>query len=68
MGIGTLGGGDFFQVGLENSSEYESQTNKKNFFVSCSYGLGKFQISWGTSVFGGPNFYFGKGRLGHFLP
>ena len=52
MGIGTLGGGDFFQVGLENSSEYESQTNKKNFFVSCSYGLGKFQISWGTSVLG----------------
>ena len=30
MGIGTLGGGDFFQVGLENYSEYESsQANKK---------------------------------------
>ena len=32
MRIGTLGGGDFFQVGLENSmyknSEYKSQTKK----------------------------------------
>ena len=32
MGIGTLGGGDSFEVGLQNSvyknSEYESQTKK----------------------------------------
>ena len=32
MGIGTLGGADFFEVGLENSmfknSEYKSQTKK----------------------------------------
>ena len=31
------------------------------FFVSCSYELGKFQISWGPSVLGGPNFLFGRG-------
>ena len=34
MGFGTLGGGEFFQVGLENSlykknSEYESQAKKE---------------------------------------
>ena len=40
----------------------------KKFFVSCSQGLGKFQTSWGPSVQGGPNFLFGRGRLGHFLP
>ena len=38
MGIGTLGGGDFFQVGLENflykNSEYESQ--QKNDY-KCSF-------------------------------
>ena len=43
MGIGTLGGGDFFQVGLENSSEYESQTKK---FFSClvARGLENFKF------------------------
>ena len=90
--IGTLGGGDFFQVGLENSLyKKKMKTNLKqktdsncyfsnlsilvpypnNFlivcicilifhglyspspqtkFVSCSLGLGKFQISWRPSV------------------
>ena len=31
-----------------------------NFFLSCSKGLGKFQISWGPLVLGGPNFLFGR--------
>ena len=31
-----------------------------NFFLSCSKGLGKFQISWGLLVLGGPNFLFGR--------
>ena len=33
----------------------------KFFFVSCSKGLGIFQISWGPSLLGGPNFLFGIG-------
>ena len=43
MGIGTLGGGDFFQVGLENSSEYESQT-KKIFSCLVATGLENFKF------------------------
>ena len=30
------------------------------FFVPCSYELGRFQICWGPSVLGGPNFLFGR--------
>ena len=40
----------------------------KFFFTSCSQGMGIFQISWGLSVLGGPNFLSGRGGLGHFLP
>ena len=38
------------------------------FFKSCSLGVGILHISWGPSVLGGPNFLFGAGVLGHFLP
>ena len=38
------------------------------FFISCSQGLGRFQISWGASVLGRPNSIFGRGRIDHFLP
>ena len=40
----------------------------KFFLISCSQVLGIFQISWGPSVLGFPNFLFGGGGLGHFLP
>ena len=40
----------------------------KVFFVSCSKGLGKFQISWGPSLLGRTNIFFGKRGLGYFLP
>ena len=40
MGIGTLGGDDFFQVGLETpcikKSEYESQAKKKMILIVIS--------------------------------
>ena len=58
MGIRTLGGGDIFQVVLENSlykkSEYESQTKKIIPFVNSTVCHFSFPTS---QVYGSPYLY-----------
>ena len=79
MRIGTLGGGDFFQVGLENSmyknSEYKSQTKKMILipnivFVGAKcFFLHLVARGWENFKFLGDLISFPSGeRLGQLLP
>ena len=78
MRIGTLDGGDFFQVGLENSmyknSEYKSQT-KKTVLIPNIFFVGPKWFFLHLVARGWENFRFlvdlisfsSEGRLGHLL-